>query len=598
LDLSLTHSFSGALSLGWERTATLLVYHPDGVEAVQLREQPIIVGRDSVADLVIRHPSLSRQHARLELREGEVWIVDLGSTNGCFVGGRRVEESAVRPGDELRLGALAASLHALTPELGPLQGLLRHDLFLEELEREVVRHGHFGRSLGLLLVNASPRTPLAGWCAGLQGQLRPIDRLGLYSPAAVEVLLPEVSSDELSGLVDRLVAKGEGPRLLCGSALFPSAATSGAQLLSAAVGASGRARPASPHCAAPMLEAAAGEASGSVVARSPAMQKLFAVALRMSRSTIPVLILGETGSGKEVVARAIHQGSGRGALPCINSAAIPGQLIESVLFGYEKGAFTGADRARPGIFEEADGGTVFLDEIGELSPAAQAALLRVLDTRVVTRIGSSREIPVNVRVLAATHRDLDAMAEAGTFRRDLLFRINTMTLRLPPLRERVEEIEPLAEQFLREANEANGSRVPGLTPEALALLRQHRWPGNVRELRNVIQRAVVLAEDRLISPEDLPEPIRGLEARAAAPPGTPAVAGGAAATTGAPPAPGASGDEGLDYKARVQRFEVQLIREALAAEAGNRTRAAQRLRIPIRTLMYKLQAFGIADEGR
>jgi DNA-binding NtrC family response regulator len=588
VDLSLTHSFSGAVSLGCERATTLLVYHADGVEAVALRERPLVLGRDSAADVVIRHPSLSRQHARLELRDGEVWITDLGSTNGSFVNDQRVDEIVVHPGDQIRLGSLNATLHALGASQGPLQGLLRHDRFLEEVEREIVRHRLFERTFGVLMISASTRAPLVSWCAALQQRLRCVDRLGLYGPTTIEVLLPEIGAEELAGLADRLVADAspDAP-LLCGSALFPASATTAAQLLSAVRRARETARAGRPHCAAPALDVAAAETVGaeSVVVRSLAMKKLFAVVERMARSSIPVLILGETGTGKEVIARAIHHGSGRGTLPCINSAAIPSQLIESVLFGHEKGAFTGADRQRRGVFEEADGGSVFLDEIGELSLAAQAALLRVLDTKVVSRIGSSQEIPVNVRIIAATHRNLDAMVEAGTFRRDLLFRINTMTLRVPPLRERAEEIEPLCEAFLREANESNGSRVPSFEGGALELLRRYAWPGNVRELRNVVQRAVVLAEDRPIGADDLPEPIRELEERVAP-------------TSVSAAASDLPDEEGLDYKARLQRYEVRLIREALQACEGNRTRAAQRLRIPLRTLMYKIQAFGIGDLDR
>src|SRR5207237_5928998 len=173
-----------------------------------------------------------------------------------------------------------------------------------------------------------------------------------------------------------------------------------------------------------------------------------------------------------------------------------GTRIESALFGHEQGAFTSADKSARGIFEQADGGTVLLDEIGELAASAQAALLRVLETKKVTRVGGDKEIDVDVRVIAATHRDLEAMVEAGRFRQDLLFRLNTMTLRIPPLRERVDEIRPLAERFLKDAARHNGSAVRAIDPEALAALEAYSWPGNVRELRNVIERAVVLAEGK------------------------------------------------------------------------------------------------------
>jgi DNA-binding NtrC family response regulator len=246
------------------------------------------------------------------------------------------------------------------------------------------------------------------------------------------------------------------------------------------------------------------------------------------------------------------------------------------------------------VFEEADGGAVLLDEIGELSPAAQAALLRVLDTKQITRVGSTKEIPVEIRVLAATHRNLEAMCEAGTFRRDLLYRINTMTLRVPPLRERAEEIQPLAEHFLVEANAANEHQVKGFTPEVLGLLQRYRWPGNVRELRNVVHRAVVMAEGELVTLDDLPERIRSLERSAAM------IL--AAQEDDGPDRPlkmllEDEDDEELDYKTRIQRYETRLIRAALEESGWSKTKAAQRLRIPLRTLIYKVQSFGIAREG-
>jgi DNA-binding NtrC family response regulator len=293
---------------------------------------------------------------------------------------------------------------------------------------------------------------------------------------------------------------------------------------------------------------------------------------------IPVLIQGETGTGKEVVARQIHERGPRAGKPmlCVNCAAIPDQLTESTLFGHEKGAFTGADRRQRGAFERADGGTLLLDEVGELSAGAQASLLRVLETGHISRVGGGEEIPVDVRVLAATHRDLEAMCRAGGFRQDLLFRINTMTLKIPPLRQRGEEIEPLALAFLQQANEANGCQVSGISPEALELLRRHSWPGNVRELRNVIHRAVVIALGPQITPEDLPEELAGAGGPAAAP---------------LPIQEQEAGD--LDFKTRVQQFEIGLIRQALASTSGNQTEAAKLLRIPLRTLAHKVKTFGI-----
>jgi DNA-binding NtrC family response regulator len=261
-------------------------------------------------------------------------------------------------------------------------------------------------------------------------------------------------------------------------------------------------------------------------------------------------------------------------------------LVESVLFGHEQGSFTGADKASKGIFEQADGGTVFLDEVGELAAAAQAALLRVLETKRVTRVGGDREIAVDIRLIAATHRDLDAMVSAAQFREDLLYRLNTVTLRIPPLRERVDEIRPLAERFLKEARKQTGGDVKAFAPEALAALESYAWPGNVRELKNVIERAVALAEGKAIQVADLTERVRG-GSRATSATAAPPIAGAAADLDAD------GGDVAGDYREHVRRYEAKLIVQALARANGNQTEAAKQLGLPLRTLVHKIQQYGI-----
>jgi DNA-binding NtrC family response regulator len=328
-----------------------------------------------------------------------------------------------------------------------------------------------------------------------------------------------------------------------------------------------------------------------IVVASPAMSHVFSTVTRIARSPIPVLLLGETGTGKEIVARALHERGPRRARPmvCVNCGAIPAQLVESTLFGHERGAFTGAGQQQRGIFEAADGGTVFLDEIGELPPAAQAALLRVLETRRVVRVGSSREIDVDVRVVAATHRDLEAMCSSGGFRLDLLYRLNAMTLTLPPLRARPEEIAPLALRFLQQANKANGLVLRGIEDPALALLQSYPWPGNARELRNAIERAAVVAEGEWIAERDLPERVSG--PRAAEP-----AAEREEASAGEAPAMGSSGGAD-DLRARLLRYEAELIVQALRAAGWNQTAAAQALGMPLRTLVHKIKTLGIKKLG-
>ena len=262
------------------------------------------------------------------------------------------------------------------------------------------------------------------------------------------------------------------------------------------------------------------ERLGGLVGRSPGMTQLFRTIRRAATADATVLIQGESGTGKELVARALHEGSKRNHKPfiAINCSALPGELIESELFGHVKGAFTGADRDREGVFEAAHGGTLFLDEVGDMSLSAQAKLLRVLESRVVTPVGSTRERPIDVRVIAATHRNLAELAKTGEFREDLLYRLSVIPLSIPPLRDRRDDIPTLAVALISELAERHNRAPLELSPAARSLLLAYDWPGNVRELRNALERALVLAEGEQIAPVDLPpqlsdhRPLSGAEA--------------------------------------------------------------------------------------
>jgi len=327
-----------------------------------------------------------------------------------------------------------------------------------------------------------------------------------------------------------------------------------------------------------------GGADPDVVVRDPAMRAIYQQAALAARSPLNVLILGETGVGKEVLSHAIHKHSRRanGPFLAFNCAALTETLQESELFGYEKGAFTGAQQARAGLFEAADGSTVFLDEIGELAPAAQAKLLRVIANRVVTRLGSTRERPVDVRFVAATNRDLEAETAAGRFRPDLYFRLNGFSLLIPPLRERPEEIEIFARLFLAAASrEIDRTEPLTLAPATLEILRRHRWPGNVRELRNAIGRAVVLCLGEEVLPEHLPPALlKAVESQAPAAPPAPA----------SPPS--ASGAR-RPLPSEVEALEKTQILDALERCAGNQSRAARMLGISRGKLIARLDAFDI-----
>jgi two-component system, NtrC family, response regulator AtoC len=323
-----------------------------------------------------------------------------------------------------------------------------------------------------------------------------------------------------------------------------------------------------------------------VVVREPAMRALYEQVTRTARSTISVLVLGETGVGKEVLAREIHDRSPRAGQPFLelSCAALPASLLEGELFGHEKNAFTGANQARAGLLESADGGTVFLDEVGELPLPVQVKLLRVLEDRKVLRIGGRAPRKLDVRFVAATNRDLEAAVAEGSFRQDFYFRLNGVSFVIPPLRERVAEIAPLAEQFLAAAGRRLDRAQPlRLSPQALGYLERHPWPGNVRELRNVIERAAVLADGDLIVPADLPKHLTGAGGPAAGSPRRP--------TAATEPVPSALAGQAAAPEAAAERRRIV---EALEQCAGNQTRAAKLLGISLRTLVNRLAEHDVA----
>ncbi|AGP32048.1 sigma-54-dependent Fis family transcriptional regulator [Sorangium cellulosum] len=324
-----------------------------------------------------------------------------------------------------------------------------------------------------------------------------------------------------------------------------------------------------------LLRTAAAPVPGGIAASSPAMQRVLELARRVAQVDATVLITGESGTGKERVARLVHDASprARAAMLAINCAAIPEPLIESELFGHARGAFTGATRDRAGIFEAAAGGTLFLDEVGELPAGVQVKLLRALQAREVRRVGENRSRPVDVRVVAATNRELAAEVASGRFRKDLYYRLKVVELRLPPLRERREDILPLARALLAQAAARMRRPAPRLSPGAADRLVRYAWPGNVRELENAMERAVALAEVRRVEADDLPEEVRSAL--------RPSDAGPRA------PAP--------EERARtLVEVEKEHILAALARNGGNQTRTAAELGIGVSTLYRKLKEYGRA----
>ena len=313
---------------------------------------------------------------------------------------------------------------------------------------------------------------------------------------------------------------------------------------------------------------------GQIIGRSEKMRDIFETAKRVAPTRATVLLGGESGVGKGMLARAIHLSSPRRDAPFVKIAcsAIPENLMESELFGYEKGAFTGAVRSHPGKFEQADGGTVFLDEIGDVPASVQVKLLRVLQEREFERLGSAKTVQVDVRIVAATNQDLRAALEQGTFREDLYYRLNVVPINLPPLRERKEDIPYLVDHFLRQFADDTGGRVQGMAPEALDKLKAYHWPGNVRELENIIQRSMVLAQGEVLGPADI-----HLDGAKRSPPST-------------------DGEVGfLPDGMTLDEYEQELIREAMRRADNNKSQAARLLGLTRNALRYRLSQMGIEE---
>jgi DNA-binding NtrC family response regulator len=522
--------------------AYLILREGDRTEVLNLDDgDEIVLGRSSEATARIEDAKASREHARVSRRGGAIKVVDLGSRNGTLLNQEvlRGEERTLRSGDVLRIGK--AELFVAEGAAGARAGT--------RLDRELARLRGAGEGAVALVRVALPEGESLERLAGALAGAALVEAQGEREWACLVV---EREAETVARLVSEL-------RRAAPTARITTARDGGsaAELLSRARSLAGGA----PPPAAPV------QVPGMVVADA-GMVRVLEMVRKVAPTPTTVLILGETGVGKEVVAEQLHMQSPRAKGPFVrlNCGSLPGTLLESELFGYERGAFTGADRRKIGYLEAADGGTLFLDEIGELALPMQAKLLRVLEDRRFMRVGGRDEISVDVRILAATNRDLEAEAKAGRFREDLYFRLSAFVVSIPPLRERPTEVTLLAELFVRQFSERMNKQPPLIAPDALAALRRYRWPGNVRELRNAIERALVLADGDRLGADSLPETVRRAE-------------GG--------PAPGGA------MREQLAGMELKAIEEALAAEGGNQTRAAKRLGISRRALIYKLEKYGL-----
>jgi transcriptional regulator with AAA-type ATPase domain len=497
-------------------SSLLLVLSSAQAEPIRTASLPargqVSIGRSVDCAVAVDDGSLSRRHATLRLPE--LTIIDHGSRNGTWIGARRIAEDVETPlaiGKPFRIG----TVNAVVVRVGTLdRGVLY------ELDGQIARARRDGGAV--VLVRGTP--PVPPWAANVR-VLSTADELWLGSVTCAQAA------------ADALVRAAEGD---VGLAVFPTDGYDAGELYLAAEHDRARRR-----------------------AGASAIDRVYALAARVAPSDVDVLIQGETGVGKEVMASFLHRRSPRADRPLVqvNCAAIAPSLFESQMFGHERGAFTGATESKSGLIEAADGGTLFLDEVAELPLELQAKLLRVLEDRIVVRVGATEGRRVDVRFVTATNEPLPELVERGEFRGDLYYRLATVTIQLPPLRERRGEIRGLAELFVLRAAELTRAEPPALSAAALARLESHAWPGNVRELRNVIQRAVLLCEGPTIEPRHLllDEP---------------------------QPAPAA-------LPADLDADNAEHLTLALAHCAGNQTRAARLLGISRNTLLARLDKFGL-----
>jgi DNA-binding NtrC family response regulator len=608
----------------------VVVEGPDAGAEFAIGPEGGTVGRGAGNAVPLTDPAVSRQHCALHFADGVLLVEDAGSRNRTLVNGKQVASHALADGDLITVGKTV--LGYLPPEGGvavlPAAAVSRPTIEVsrdELLRAKAARGAHRQLSelvrLGDGLRRGADRPAFLRLVCEVTRDALAADRVVLLLPDGARRLAPAAvaGGDDAAQLalkkdfVDR--CKGGNAILLGPDALGPGrmalAAPVDDGLLYADKAIAAGAEPTwgqtdvvfcacVAHFSAAGLDALAARdalqrenraleerlgGGRELVGKGPVMQKVLGFVAKVAPTDSTVLLLGESGSGKEMVASAIHHASRRAREPfiAVSCAALTDTLLESELFGHEKGAFTGATEKKLGRFELADGGTLFLDEVGELTPRCQTKLLRVLEERRFERVGGQKTIAVDVRVVAATNRDIKAMVGGGAFREDLYYRLSVIQAEVPPLRARRDDVQALAEHFLDKLRFQIGRRVHGFSPEAMRALLAYHWPGNVRELRNAVERAIVLGDGDLVRLEDLPHEVAGAAPHAAATP--PTAPSAFVVPRGAPPPPAAA--------ASLRELERQGILAALAQTNGNKAQAAAILEIDRSTLYKKLKEYGI-----
>jgi len=583
------------MSAGKRRERRLLVVMGEEVNSYLLpRVGVLTIGRSEGSDIQIPHSTISRQHARVILGTG-IHVEDCGSLNGVRVSGSRLdtgEQVELAPGEIAELGdAMVLVQQTVVPRK-------RHRIdnqknFEVALRKEFDRAAKDKTAFAIMLAQLDDNVPKEVLENAVSLTLRNGDMVAKHGKHRYAFLFPEVTP-AMAQTQSRRLTKSLGhyhTDIRVGLACFPHDAKTMDELLDRA------------------KELVRGsrqeEIAGPVVMEDEHMRQLHRLIERIAPGSINVIIRGETGVGKEVVARLVHRLSHRPVdrFVSVNCAALPHSLLESELFGHEKGAFTGATKAKPGLLEEARNGTFLLDEVSEMPMPLQAKLLRMLEERQAVRIGGLKPFKIRARFISTSNRDLEDAVQQGTFRQDLLYRLDGITLTVPPLRERQIDIEPLARRFAQQTfQELDRRGHPEITEDALDWLRAQPWPGNVRELRNIIERSALLStdgritQDLLTSDRIITKPAPDVEATSEAAVLLPE----RSITDPFANVPTRLGLPRLDpqkpesFKDEMKQLEFQRIKEALDQCAGNQTEAAKQLGISRRTLINRLDQYGIA----
>ncbi len=564
-------------------SAWLMVFEGDSSRLVPLPSQgEVVLGRGDGCQVILAEPGVSRQHARIWLDRGQARVSDLGSQNGTRVNDEPVVGSVpLHSGDELNLSGVTVVFHA-SAGAGRQDGLLESAAFRGRLESELERALRYVRPVTVGTVLFGGKVDRAALRLALEPALRRIEAVSPSGDDALLWLLPEGGADEVQERAAAVLTACQTlrPTARLGLATAPDDGIDADTLLAASREAARAAGSAAVQQARDTFkELKLGDQR--VWIADAVMVRLYALIERLAASDLPVLVMGETGAGKELAATAVHHFSPRREQRqvTLNCAALQETLVESELFGHERGAFTGAVASRVGVLEAAAGGTVFLDELGELSLTVQAKLLRALETKRITRVGDTREREVDFRVVAATNRNLEQEVKAGRFREDLFFRLSGATLWLPPLRARKRELLILARAFLERAC-TKAARTPlELSAPAVQLLAQHSWPGNVRELRNVMEYAAATISEERVEPWHLHERLSAPSRPADGPTPVP------------PPAEASASFRPLPEE--VRELERTRMLQALTLHGWNQTRASQALGMPLRTFVTKMGQYDL-----